>query len=143
MGYQIVSKDVSLPKDLKAGDPLKASFTFLNLGAASALKPSRQLDKDVASSYKVQLELRDTNGKPIARLLHTPETPTNAWSSGKPIQWAEELKTPAQLTPGKYEVYLSLVDSDTKRKLRFLNGIGTGEPQALFEAPVGSIQVTN
>ncbi|MBX3077365.1 DUF4832 domain-containing protein [Candidatus Obscuribacterales bacterium] len=143
MGYQIVSKEVSLPKDLKAGDPLKASFTFLNLGAASALKPSRQLDKDIASSYKVQLELRDTNGKPIARLLHTPETPTNAWSSGKPIQWAEELKTPAQLTPGKYEVYLSLVDSDTKRKLRFLNGIGTGEPQALFEAPVGSIQVTN
>jgi hypothetical protein len=143
MGYQIVSKEVSLPKDLKAGDPLKASFTFLNLGAASALKPSRQLDKDVASSYKVQLELRDTSGKPIARLLHTPETPTNAWSSGKPIQWAEELKTPPQLSPGKYEVFLSLVDSDTKRKLRFLNGIGTGAPEALFEAPVGSIQVTN
>lgn len=143
MGYQLVSKEVSIPKDLKAGTPLKASFTFYNLGAASALKPSRQLDKDVASSYKVQLELRDTSGKPIARLLHTPETPTNAWSSGKPIQWAEELKTPPQLVPGKYEVFLSLVDSDTKRKLRFLNGLGTGEPQAIFDAPVGSIEVTN
>jgi hypothetical protein len=143
MGYQLVSKECSLPKDLKAGSPLKASFTFFNLGAASALRPSRQLDKDVASSYKVQLELRDGTGKPIARLLHTPEIPTNEWSSGKPIAWAEELKTPAQLVPGKYDVFLSLVDSDTKRKLRFLSATGTGEPEAFFEAPVGSIQVTN
>lgn len=143
MGYQLVSKEVSLPKDLKVGTPLKASFTFFNLGAASALKPSRQLDKDVASSYKVQLELRNSNGKPIARLLHTPETPTNQWSAGKPIAWAEELKTPPQLTPGKYDVYLSLVDTDTHRKLQFLHATGTGAPEPFFEAPVGSIQVTN
>lgn len=143
MGYQLVSKEVSLPKDLKVGTPLKASFTFFNLGAASALKPSRQLDKDVASSYKVQLELRNSNGKPIARLLHTPETPTNQWSAGKPIAWEEELKTPPQLTPGKYDVYLSLVDTDTHRKLQFLHATGTGAPEAFFEAPVGSIQVTN
>ncbi len=143
MGYQLVSKEVSIPKDLKIGTPLKASFTFFNLGAASAQKPSRQLDKDVASSYKVQLELRNESGKPIARLLHTPEIPTNQWGAGKPIAWAEELKTPPQLTPGKYEVYLSLVDAETKRKLRFLHASGSGEPQALFDAPVGSIQITN
>lgn len=143
MGFQLVSKEVSLPTDLKVGSPLKASFTFFNLGAASALKPSRQLDKDVASSYKVQLELRDGSGKPIARLLHTPEIPTNQWSSGKPITWAEELKTPPQLSAGKYDVFLSLVDVDTKRKLRFLHATGSGEPEAIFDAPVGSIQVTN
>lgn len=143
MGYQLVTREVSLPKDLKAGSPLKASFTFVNLGAASPFKPSRQLDKDVASSYKVQLELRNDKGKPIARLLHTPEIPTNQWGAGKPIAWAEELKTPPQLTPGKYDVYLSLVDADTKRKLRFLHATGSGAPQAFDEAPVGSIQVTN
>jgi hypothetical protein len=143
MGYQLVSKEVSIPKDLKVGTPLKASFTFFNLGAASALKPSRQLDKDVAGSYKVQLELRNESGKPIARLLHTPEIPTNQWGSGKPIAWAEELKTPPQLTPGKYDVFLSLVDTDTHRKLQFLHATGTGAPEAFFEAPVGSIQVTN
>ncbi|GEM_PF-485703 len=143
MGYQLVSKEVSIPKDLKAGSPLKASFMFLNLGAASAMKPSRQLDKDVASSFKVQLELRNASGKPIARLLHTPETPTHQWASGKPIAWQEELKTPAQLAPGKYDVYLSLVDTDTHRKVQFLHATGTGAPEAFFEAPVGSIQVTN
>lgn len=143
MGYQLVSKEVSIPKDLKVGAPLKASFTFFNLGAASPYKPSRQLDKDVASSYKVQLELRNSSGKPIARLLHTPETPTNQWAAGKPIVWAEELKTPSQLSPGKYDVFLSLVDTDTHRKLQFLHATGTGAPTAFFEAPVGSIQVTN
>jgi len=143
MGYQLVSKEVSLPKDLKIGSPLKASFTFFNLGAASALKPSRQLDKDVASSFKVQLELRNESGKPIARLLHTPQVPTNQWGAGKPIAWEEELKTPDKLTPGKYDVYLSLVDSDTKRKLNFLHATGAGEPKATDDAPVGSIQVTN
>lgn len=141
MGYQLVSQAVTLPKDVKVGQKLTASFTFVNLGAAGAMKPSRQLDKDVASSYKVQLELRNESGKPIARLWHTPETPTNQWASGKAITWQEELKMPPQLVPGKYDVFLSLMDTDTKRKLRFLNASGKGDPTAEFDAPVGSIQV--
>ena len=118
MGYQFVSRVVTLPKDVKAGAPLTASFDFVNLGSASALKPMRQMDKDVASSFKVQLELRNSSGKAKMRSLHTPEIPTNMWKSGQAIVWQEELKMP-KLDPGKYDVYLSLVDVDTKRKINF------------------------
>lgn len=140
MGPQFVSRQVNLPKDVKVGAPITASFDFVNLGSASAMKPSRQMDKDVASSFKVQLELRNASGKPTMRSLHTPEIPTNLWKSGEPIVWQEELKMP-KLDPGKYDVYLSLVDIDTKRKLNFLNAIGQKEPELAVDAPVGSIEI--
>lgn len=140
MGYQFVSRQVNIPKDAKVGAPITASFDFVNLGSAEALKPSRQMDKDVAGSFKVQLELRNASGKPTMRSLHTPEIPTNMWKSGEPIVWQEELKMP-KLDPGKYDVYLSLVDVDTKRKLNFLNAIGQNEPEQAVDAPVGSIEI--
>lgn len=140
MGPQFVSRQVNLPKDAKVGAPITASFDFVNLGSASAMKPSRQMDKDVATSFKVQLELRNASGKPTMRSLHTPEIPTNMWKSGEPIVWQEELKMP-KLDPGKYDVFLSLVDVDTKRKLNFLNAIGQKEPELAVDAPVGSIEI--
>lgn len=140
MGPQFVSRQVGLPKDVKVGAPITASFDFVNLGSQGALKPSRQMDKDVATSFKVQLELRNASGKATMRSLHTPEIPTNMWKSGEPIVWQEELKMP-KLEPGKYDVYLSLVDVDTKRKLNFLNAIGAKEPEPAVDAPVGSIEI--
>lgn len=140
LGYQLVSQKVALPTDIKAGDPLKASFTFLNLGAASPMRPVRELDKDVASSFKLQIELRDSSGKPVALLMQTPTPPTNQWKSGKSITWEGELKTPAKLKPGEYEVFLSLVEPDTKRKLQMLNGLST-DPVAESSLNVGKLKV--
>ena len=140
MGYQLVSQQVELPKDVKVGEPIKASFTFVNLGAATAMKPDRQLDKDVASSYKVQLELRNAKGKPVVRSLHTPDIPTNEWAAGEAIVWDEDLKMP-KIKPGKYNIYLSLIDTDSKRKLNFLNAMGEGDPTPTLDAQVGSIEV--
>jgi len=141
LGYQLVSQKVNLPADLKSGEALKASFTFLNLGSAAALKPSRYLDKDRASSYKVQLELRDQQGKPVVLSLHTPTIPTNRWAAGKPVSWQEDLKMP-RLAPGQYSVWISLVDPDSKRKLNVLNATGTKDPQLGFEFSAGSVRVT-
>ncbi|MBI1269411.1 DUF4832 domain-containing protein [bacterium] len=140
IGYQLVSREVSLPSDAKVGDPLKTSFTFVNLGAATALNPKRELDKDQATSYKVQLEFRNSKGKPIMRSLHTPDIPTNEWIAGKPITWEEELKMP-ELKPGKYEVFMSIIDTDTKHKLRFLKEVKEGELLAGTDAPVGSLEL--
>ena len=140
IGYQLVSREVSLPSDAKVGDPLKTSFTFVNLGAATALNPKRELDKDQATSYKVQLEFRNSKGKPIMRSLHTPDIPTNEWIAGKPITWEEELKMP-ELKPGKYEVFMSIIDTDTKHKLRFLKEVKEGELLTGTDAPVGSVEL--
>ncbi|MBZ0186813.1 MAG: DUF4832 domain-containing protein, partial [Candidatus Obscuribacterales bacterium] len=140
MGYQLVSQEVSLPKEMKVGEPMPASFTFVNLGAAGAMKPSRELDKDLSTSYKIQLELRNKDGKAVMRSLHTPDVPTNQWSAGKPIQWTEELKMP-ELKPGTYDIFMSLIDSDNKRKLAFLNQIKEGDLKKETDAPVGSVEI--
>jgi hypothetical protein len=141
IGYQLVSQKVQIPADVKAGDILKISFAFTNLGNASAMHPVRELDKDVAGSYKVQIELRDESGKPVAILLHTPNVPTNKWTSGKPIAWEGDLKTPAKLKPGEYTVYLSLIAPDTKRKLQILNALSSDDPKAETAINVGKLKV--
>ena len=141
LGYQLVSKQVDLPDSLVTGTPLKASFAFVNLGSAPPMKPSRYLDKDRAGSYKIQLELRDQSGKPVAQSLHTPDLPTNRWLAGKPVTWQEELKMP-RLTSGRYSVWMSVVDTDTKRKLNLLDATGSQAPQLSCDIPVGNIQVT-
>jgi Domain of unknown function (DUF4832)/Beta-galactosidase len=140
LGYQLVSQSITLPADVKSGEPLKASFTFLNLGSAPAMRPSRQFDKDVASSYKVQLELRDGNGKPVVQSLHTPQVPTQKWIAGTPVSWEESLKMP-KLTPGQYSVYLSLIDAETKRKLQLLDALKPHHLTAQDTIAAGQVQV--
>jgi hypothetical protein len=141
IGYQLVSQKVQIPEEIKAGDLLKVTFAFTNLGNASAMHPVRELDKDVAGSYKVEIELRDASGKPVAILLHTPTVPTNKWLSGKPITWEGDLKTPAKLKPGEYTVFLSLIAPDTRRKLQILNALSIDAPKAETAINVGKLKV--
>jgi hypothetical protein len=141
LGYQLISQSTTLPADLKSGSPLTASFTFVNLGSSPPMRPNRELDKDLAGSYKIQLELRDADGKPVVQSLHTPGVPTNQWIAGKPIKWEQELKMP-KLKPGEYSVWLSLIDVDNKRKLQILNGADEcKDKQAATSIDVGKVQV--
>ena len=143
LGYQIISKEVKIPNNAKVGEPLNASFTFLNLGATGAMVPSRHNDKDVPASYKIQLELRNESGKVVFRSHHTPLIPTYDWVSDKPITWEKQLKMPDHMKPGKYSVYLSLLEPESKKHIRFLNAIAQGEPKTELEAALGSIEITN
>jgi hypothetical protein len=142
LGYQLVSQKVDVATPIKSGEPLKAAFTFLNLGSAAPMKPSRYFDKDRASSYKVQLELRDQSGKPVVLSLHTPSIPTNRWLGRKPVSWEEELKMP-KLAPGQYSVWVSLVDADSNRKLNLLDARSEGNPNPHPECEIaaGTVQV--
>jgi len=141
LGYQLVSQKVTLPADVKAGDKLKVSFTFANLGAASALRPVRNLDRDIASSYIVQIELRDQSGKAAYLLRHTPTMPTNKWKSGQPITWQFDLATPKKAKPGEYTAYLSLIEPDTSRKIQILNALTAEAPVAESSVNVGKLKV--
>ncbi len=140
LGYQIVSQKVSLPEGIKAGDPIKMSFTFANIGAATAMRPVRSLDKDVASSYRLQIEMRDETGKAKGYYLHTPSIPTNKCAPGKPITWECELKPTKGLKPGEYTVYVSLLEPESKRRLNILNGLSQ-EPKMENNISVGKIKV--
>lgn len=141
MGYQVITQKVVIPSDIKSGAPLKASFSFINIGSVAPMRPNRSFDKDTPSSYKVQLELRDPSGKAVVQSLHTPAIPTQQWETGKPITWEEELKMP-KLQPGMYSVWLSLIDADTKRKLQVLNGGVAGKPEVSSALDLGKIQVS-
>jgi hypothetical protein len=141
LGYQLTAEDVELPSSIKAGEPLTASFKFANTGAATPKRPSRELDKDIPASYKIQLELRDKNGKAVVDSRHTPEIPTMSWSAGKPIEWQRTLKMPV-LNPGIYSVWLSLIDDVGKRKLLLINGMKKGGSVPQVDLALGTIEIT-
>lgn len=141
LGYQLVSQKATIPSEVKAGEKLKASFVFSNLGAASALRPVRNLDRDVASSYIVEIELQDASGKPAVLLRHTPALPTNKWKSGKPIVWQKDLDTKKEIKPGEYTAYLSIIEPDSRRKLQILNAMSTEAPTAETSVNIGKVKV--
>lgn len=140
IGYQLMAQQATIPTEVASGEPIKASFKFLNFGAATAKRPSRQLDKDIPASYRVEIELKDAEGKSAVLSYHTPETPTNTWAAGQPIAWEEDLRMP-QLTPGEYSVWMSLVDSETKRKISFIDILNNQEPKAATTVSIGKIKV--
>lgn len=139
MGYQLINQKASIPAELFQGDQLKAEFAFLNVGDATPKRPVRELDKDVAGSYKVMLELKDGNGKTVAKILHTPERKTETWTAGQPITWQQALKVP-QLATGEYDVSLSLYDPLTDRKLNVLDG-RTDKQQVQSDLSLGKLKV--
>ncbi len=140
IGYQLLAKQATIPTEVVSGEPMKAGFTFLNFGAATAKRPSRQLDKDIASSFRVEIELKDADGKPVVLSYHTPGTPTHTWAAGQPITWEEDLRMP-QLTPGEYSVWMSVVDSETKRKISFIDILNNQEPKAATSVTIGKVKV--
>ena len=140
MGYQIVSKKIALDNQLEQGEPLKVDFTFVNLGDAVAKRPVRELDKDVPQSYKVMVELKDSSGKPVAQLLHTPTKGTLDWSAGEMISWQHSLRMP-NLTPGDYAATVSLIDPNSNRKIILIDG-RTADQLAHTEAmPAGTLRI--
>jgi len=141
LGYQLVAQQVTLPGALKVSEPMKAAFRFVNIGAATPKRPLRELDKDVPSSFKVQIKLVDKKGKSVVMSRHTPPVPTTMWVAGKPIAWEEELKMPA-ISPGTYSVFMSVIDENTKGKLQMLNALANENPAPQFEIAVGEISIT-
>ncbi len=146
IGYQLISQKATLSDKIASGQTLKASFTFVNVGAAAALRPERMFDKDAPSSYRLQIELRDSDGKPVLQNVHTPPTPTNKWTPGQTITWEEELKTidanKRQLPPGEYSAFVSLVDPNVNRKLLFLNATSASTPASTDTVEVGKVVIT-
>jgi hypothetical protein len=103
-------------------------------------------DKDQPSSYRVQIELRDAEGKPVLQNIHTPPVPTTKWTSGQAITWEEELKMvdgdKRQLPPGEYTAWLSLVDPNVNRKIQFLNATSANKPTSTDTVEVGKVVIT-
>jgi hypothetical protein len=140
LGYQLVSQKVTIPSDIKSGESLKASFSFLNLGSAAPKRPNRQLDRDIPASYQIGLELRDNAGKAVVLSVQTPPVPTTQWLAGKPIAWEDEFRMP-KLKAGEYSVWLSVLNKETKKKLQILNALDADAAKPEAAVAVGKIQV--
>jgi hypothetical protein len=147
IGYHLVSQQVTFPEKVAVGQPLQASFSFVNVGAAPAIRPERNFDKDTAGSFRLQIELRDGNGKPVLMNVHTPPTPTSQWAPGKPVTWQQELKMidaeKHQLPPGQYTAWMSLVDTNTKRKIAFVNATSSKTPTSAEIVELGKISIVS
>lgn len=146
IGYQLINQKASLTEKIASGQPMKASFTFVNVGAAAPLRPERMFDKDQPSSYRIQIELRDADGKAVLQNIHTPPTPTTKWAPGQTITWEEELKMvdgdKRQLPPGEYSAWLSLVDPNGNRKIQFMNATSSDKATSTDTVEVGKILIT-
>lgn len=140
MGYQIISKKVALQDQLEQGEPLKVDFTFMNVGDAVAKRPVRELDKDVPQSYKVMVELKDSTGKPVAQLLHTPTKGTLDWSAGEAVSWQHSLRMP-NLAPGEYEATVSLFDPVTSRRIMLIDGRTADTISHVTAVPAGKLRI--
>ncbi|HEY9684225.1 MAG TPA: beta-galactosidase [Oculatellaceae cyanobacterium] len=141
LGYQLVLKSADIDRSLKAGEPLKASLSFLNAGSSTPKAASRQLDKDVSASYQVGFEIKDTNGKPIVVSVQTPPIPTNQWIAGKPVTWEEKYRLTA-LKPGEYTINLCVIDKQSKRRLQILDGTKDGADVPQAEVSLGKLTVS-
>lgn len=141
MGYQVISQKASIPAELAQGEQLKAEFTFMNVGDAPPRRTVRELDKDVPSSYKVMIELKDQDGKSVARILHTPEKKTENWKAGEEITWQQSLKMP-QLQPGDYAASLSLYDPATDKRINLLDGRVADKTSSKAEIELGTLKIT-
>ncbi len=140
LGYQIVLQGLSLPTSVEAGKTMPVNFAFLNLGSASPKRPAREMDKASPSSYKIQLEFKDGQGKTKALLRHTPSISTIDWLGVKPIVWEQNLKVPP-LKAGKYEIYLVIIDEQTNRKLNYCQSLADKSPQVGNDLLVGSLEI--
>ena len=140
LGCQIVLQELSLSSPVAAGQPLHVQFVFLNTGAASPKLPMRELDKDVPTSYKLQLSIKNAQGKTVALLLRTPPTPTTDWLGNKPISWEEDLKMPG-LKPGKYDLSLAITDRPGGEKLNFISVLNGKTSPPGNDLPIGSIEI--
>ncbi len=140
MGYQIIAQKASIPNELFQGDQLKAEFSFLNVGDASPKRPVRELDKDIPSSYKVMIELKDDSGKVVAKILHTPEKKTETWTTGQSVTWQQSLKVP-QLPTGEYEATVSLYDPASDKKLNLIDGREADKQKVQSEMSLGKLKV--
>ena len=116
-------------------------FGFLNTGAASPKRPDRELDKDIPSSYKIQLEFKDAQGKTKALIRHTPDIATFNWLGLKPIIWEQDLKMPP-LKPGKYNIHLAIIDERTNHKLNYCLAQSGKAQQIGNDLLVSSIEIT-
>lgn len=140
IGYQIISQKASIPSELMQGDQMKAEFSFLNVGDATPKRPVRELDKDVAGSYKVLIELKDENGKVVAKILHTPEKKTETWKGGEAVSWQQTLKMP-QLSTGEYSATASLYDPTTDRKINVLDQRKGDKPEVKCDIDLGKLKI--
>ncbi|MBY0358777.1 MAG: beta-galactosidase [Candidatus Obscuribacterales bacterium] len=141
MGYQLISQKAVIDNELAQGEPLNVELTFLNVGDATPKRPVRELDKDVPSSYKVMIELKDSSGKAVAQILHTPETKTESWKSGQPVSWKQALRMPT-LNPGEYEASMAIYDPNNKKRLQVLDGRSADNVTPAMDMPLGKIRIT-
>jgi hypothetical protein len=141
LGYELILTEFNLPQNLPVGKPLPVQFTFINNGAASPKRPMREMDKEVPTSYKIQIAIKNSEGKTLALIRHTPSESTVDWIGNKPIQWEEQLKMPA-LKPGKYNLFVSIIDEKIGSKLNFTDTATAKEPKTGNDLQVGSIEIS-
>ena len=100
----------------------------------------RDMDKDVPASYKIQVAVKNQEGKTLALLRHTPAISTVDWLGNKPISWEQDLKMPP-FKPGKYSLFLNIIDDQNNHKLNFANNASGKQLQIGDDLLIGNLEI--
>ena len=140
LGYQLILTELTFPASLPVGQALHVQLTFINNGDSAPKRPMREMDKDVQTSYKIQLALKNAQGKIQVLSRHTPPTSTVDWLEGKLISWEQDLKL-GTLKPGKYDLSLAIIDDQTNHKLNFITSLNGKTSLPGNDLPIGSVEI--
>jgi hypothetical protein len=127
-GYRFVLREVSHPKQVKAGSRLEVKMKWSNVGVGK-----------LYSKYGLELSLLDNQGHVVTRVL-TPLDP-RSWLPGDIACQAEidaEIAAGVRLQPGRYGIGLSLVDAEGRPTIR----LAIDHPDTDLRYQVGQIEVT-
>ncbi len=140
LGYQIALEKVAMPENIEFEDDIPVTFNFYNNGIAPAINSTKEADKEIPASYKIEITFKDENNKVKAISYHTPNQPTNTWKSNSSVTWTEDLKTPG-IEKGRYTLYLSLVDKDSHTSINMLNILNPAKPEVSNNICIGKINI--
>lgn len=96
LGYRFVLRSASFPKSISAGQFLSFTIELVNRGYASCYNP-RPVNIVFRNTSNSQQFIINTDGDP------------RRWYSGN-IRWESSAALPADIIPGKYEVFLAFPD---------------------------------
>ncbi|MFC2076550.1 DUF4832 domain-containing protein [candidate division KSB1 bacterium] len=106
IGYRFVIRYLTLPQAVKQGEVLRIESEWENLGVAPPYR-----------GYVVAFELRPMSGRRLNAddsVRFTSDVDTRKWLPGRQ-ELSLDYKLPPEVKPGRYQLYLALLDPYTKK----------------------------
>lgn len=117
LGSKVALVSIDYPEQVEVNQRYPVTVVMKNLGNIPPMRPERQGEKDIASSYQLSFQLVK-NGRVVFEDDIEPNVPTNEWVKGNDYRVGTEISLPNHLFSGRYELRLALRDPEAQERFR-------------------------